>query len=198
LFEGIDCYLSVLRTVTGVVFVTSHAPGAIRDAEFEAWRTANISKLAAARAAQQDFIAESFALDTLCGAVLQVAEKAIAIYSTNIAVPAHLMDFLGPNQRKFCVGRPIRTVPLGLVIHAARNQHTHFNDSKLRELNATVFRLLATEHGYGPSIGGITFVDPAFDLSNPGLLSYASNVTSLINWRTYAEYIADMKTILAT
>ena len=79
LFDGIDSYLGRLREATGVVFVTSEPYGPAQDAEYEAWSIANAEKIAAARDAEQEFIAESFALDTLSGAVLQVADKALEI-----------------------------------------------------------------------------------------------------------------------
>jgi hypothetical protein len=193
LFEGVESYVSVLREVTGVTFVTGTPLGPAQDAEFSAWQVSNAGRLAAARDAERRFVAETFALDTLCGAVLQVAEKALEIYSTNAYVPAHLADAVRSGQAKFCVGRTVREVPLGLVIYAARNQHTHFNDGALREPSATVFEHLARSHGYG---GGDRVVDPAFDLSNPGLLSYASNVTALMEWRNYSRYVADMRAML--
>ena len=193
LFEGVDSYLSVLRQATGVTFVTGTPYGHAQDAEFAAWQAANATRLAAARDAERRFMAESFALDTLCGAILQVAEKALEMYSTNTRIPPHLASTVRQGQVKFCVGRTVRAVPLGLVIYAARNQHTHFNDDALREPSAAVFEHLATSHGYG---GADRVVDPAFDLSNPGLLSFASNVTALIEWRDYGRYIGDMRAML--
>jgi hypothetical protein len=77
LFEGIDSYLEILRIAVNPVFVTSAPSGPVQDAEFEAWQIENVESLVAARQAEQEFIAESFALDTLSGAVLQVAEKAL-------------------------------------------------------------------------------------------------------------------------
>ena len=191
LFTGIDSYLQVLRQATGVVFVSGELDDSKREAEFAAWLIENEQRLAAARVAERDFIAESFALDTLCGSVLQVAEKALELYGTNNVIPTGLPAAVKSQHAKFCVGRPIRTVPLGLVIYAARNQHTHFNDDGLREPSSSVFNLLATQHRFGPGI-----VAPSFDLKNDRLLSYASNVTSLLHWRSYEQYIADMRSML--
>lgn len=193
LFSGIDSYLSVLRKATGVTFVTGEPYGPKQDAEFAAWQIENAERLAAARAAEREFIAESFALDTLCGSILQVADKALELYGSNRAIPPGLPDSLKSHHAKFCVGRTVRTVPLGLVVYAARNQHTHFDEEALREPSASVFHLLATAHGYG---GGQQIIDPAFDLNNQSLLSFASNVTSLIGWRSYEQYATDMRTML--
>jgi hypothetical protein len=193
LFSGVDSYLSILRKVTGVTFVSGEPYGPKQDAEFVAWRLENAERLAAARAAEREFMAESFALDTLCGSILQVADKALELYGSNQTIPSACPATLKPYHAKFCVGRVVRAVPLGLVIYAARNQHTHFDEDALREPSASIFRLLATAHGYGK---GQLIVDPAFDLSNQSLLSYASNVTSLIGWRSYEQYIADMRSML--
>ena len=194
LFSGVDSYISVLRKATGVTFVTDEPYGPKQDAQFAAWQLENAERLAAARAAEREFLAESFALDTLCGSILQVADKALELYgSKNNTIPSGLPATLKPHHAKFCVGRSIRTVPLGLVIYAARNQHTHFNDNALREPSASIFHLLATAHGYGV---GQEILDPAFDLNNPSLVSFASNVTSLIGWRSYEQYSADLRSML--
>jgi hypothetical protein len=192
-FNGINSYLSILDAVTGVVFITSEANGPARDEEFKLWMESNSEQLKSARIAERQFMAEAFALDTLCGAVLQVAEKAIELYSQNTKIPDSLPIPIKQGVAKFCIGRSVRSVPLGLVIYAARNQHTHFNDSELREPSASIFNLLATAHGLG---GGEVVVDPAFDVKNPRLLSLASNVTALIEWRSYANYQADMYNLL--
>lgn len=193
LFSGVDSYLSILRKATSVTFVTSEPYGPKQDAEFAAWQFENAERLAAAKVAEREFIAESFALDTLCGSILQVADKALELYSSSTTIPSGLPTTLKQHHAKFCVGRIVRSVPLGLVVYAARNQHTHFDDASLREPSASVFRLLATAHGYG---GGQQIVDPAFDLNNQRLFSFASNVTSLIGWRSYEQYSSDMRSML--
>lgn len=193
LFEGIDEYLAVLRRATGVTFVTGTPYGPTQDAEFETWREANRERLDAARKAEHEYLAETFAVDTLCGAILQVAGKALEMYGRNTTLPDALPPAVKTSHAKYCVGRIVRTLPLGLVVFAARNQHTHFNDEALREPSLSVFQRLATAHGYG---GGEPFSDPAFDLSNPSLVSYAGNVTSLIGWRSFEEYDQDMRAML--
>jgi hypothetical protein len=193
LFAGVESYMTILRKVTGVTFVTGEPYGSKQDAAFAEWQQANARQLAVARAAEREFVAESFALSTLCGAILQVADKAIELYGSNGKLPGGLPATLGAKHAKFCVGRTVRTLPLGLVIYAARNQHIHFNDEALREPSASIFRILATAHGYGSDE---EIVDPAFALDNQSLLSFASNVTSLIGWRSYEKYASDMRIML--
>ncbi len=195
LFGGINDYISILRTAVGVTFVTSEHYGPKQDAEYAAWKAKNTKRLLAAREAEQRYLAESFALNTLCGSVLQVAAKAIEIYGQSNPIPDTFEGIVKSKLSKFCIGRDVRTVPLGLIIYSARNQHTHFNDDKLREPSAAVFKRLATEHGFG---GQQQFSDPAFDVDNPRLMSLASNVIALIEWRSYESYIGDMRALLQT
>lgn len=193
LFDGVDEYLAVLRRATSPVFISGLPYGPEQDAQFLAWQAANREQLEAAREAQREYLAETFALDTLCGAVLQVAGKALEMYGQGVALPVGLPPEVTTSYARFCVGRTIRTLPLGLVVYAARNQHTHFNDEALREPSRSVFNRLATAHGYSK---GETFLDPAFDLSNPRLVSFASNVTALVGWHSYERYIDDMQGML--
>ena len=78
------------------------------------------------------------------------------------------------------------------VVYAARNQHMHFNEEQLREPSLNVFELLATEHEYKSTV---PFRDSPFDLENPGLVSFAANVTALLGWRDYERYVEDMRVL---
>jgi hypothetical protein len=77
LFSGVQSYLALLKKVTGVTFISDEPHGPKQDLEFAVWQQANAEPLKEARAAEREFLAESFALDTLCGSILQVAEKAL-------------------------------------------------------------------------------------------------------------------------
>jgi hypothetical protein len=193
LFEAIDSYTAVLTRAPQAVFVTSYVEGEEPYQLYEKWAKDNEVIIGESKRAQEEFLAEGFALATMCGAVLQVASKAIECFSANTSVPAAWSGAIGNTQSAvpFCIGKEIRTVPLGLVIYAARNQHTHFDDPKPHRVNSAVFEALALNHGYGGS-----FKDPAFDLSNPRITSLSSNVTALIKWRSYESYASDMKALL--
>lgn len=82
-------------------------------------------------------------------------------------------------------------MPLGLVIYAGRNQYNHAEDNVLLEPSATVFEWLTTHHTYGNGVR-----DPAFDLGGRLVWNYAANITSLIGWRAYESYEADMREML--
>jgi hypothetical protein len=193
LLDGIDTYLQVLRDSPAPVFITSTPIGPAFDAQFEVWLLKNKAKNDAAAEARRQFMAESFALDTLCGALLQVGQKALERYSANEAVIPSLAAVVKPSQARYCVGRLVRGVPLGLVVYAGRNQHAHFNEGALREPSATVFERLATAHEHAAATASR---DPAFDLQRPGVTSYAANVTALLGWRDYEAYCADLRAML--
>lgn len=195
LFEGIDSYSEILRHHPTSVFITSYTDDADFNAQYEAWAKEHNHVIAASLEAQKEYIAESFAQTTLCGAVLQVAAKALECYSKNTVIPDGWSSVIKPVSKAvpFCVGRFIRDVPLGLVVYAARNQHTHFEDADLREPNLSVFECLATNHGIQSSQ---PFRDSAFDLQNTGLVSFASNCSALIGWRSYEAYEKDIRTLL--
>ena len=176
LFDGIDAYFEVLRN--------EHVQLAAENPE----------KLQAAFEAQRSFVAEYFALAALCGAVLQIAAKAIECYSKVDGVPEDCQDsFSGPKIRLFCIGRRVHDVPIGLVIYAGRNQATHFNEKKLYGLNETIFQRLSDRN---PSILDKGQRDPSFDLLNPNLTIFADNITTLLGWRSFHEYNADMRALL--
>lgn len=77
LFEGIASYTDVLRAVRGTTFVSGQLDREKFDAEYQAWAKRHKRRLEKSFAAQREFSEQSFAMATLCGAVLQVAAKAI-------------------------------------------------------------------------------------------------------------------------
>ena len=196
LFEGIDSYFAPLRRSQSLAFESSTADDEQRQVEREAWLRKNKNAITASFVNQREFVAENFAQAVLCGAVLQVAAKAIEIYSVNARVSSEWKSVIGNNNINavsFCYGRPIRGIPLGLIIYAGRNQHAHFKDKKLHEPSNTVFERLAARNSSGSEMANR---DPAFDLTNDRLISYASNITSLIGWDTYGAYNQDIRKLL--
>ena len=82
---------------------------------------------------------------------------------------------------------------LGLIILAGRNQHMHFGDEPLRDPNVSIFARLAS---FGSMGGDETVHDPAFDLENKNLVSFAHNITALIGWRSFGNYQRDLRELL--
>jgi hypothetical protein len=196
LFEGIDAYLAIILKHS-TTFVTSYTSDEDFQQQYDAWCAANQSKLQAALEAQKQYLGESFAQATLCGAILQLAAKAIECYSKNDQIAQDWVALIKPGSKPapFCIGRSVRGVPLGLVIYAGRNQHTHFEDQSLREPNVEVFRRLSLNHGYGKA-SSEPVVDPAFHLGTQSITSFANNVTALIGWRSLEAYESDMRKLL--
>lgn len=191
LFKGIDTYVALLRGHSDAVFVTSYTNYADLQLQFDAWAEKNQEALARQRAAVTRYSDEVFAQAALCGSVLQIAAKGLSIYSDNATVPKEWKSVVSKSMARYCIGRSLRGVPLGLVIYAARNQHTHYEDDELREPGPAVFESLAVNHGYSSAER-----DPSFDLNNKAIDSFANNVTGLMGWRSYEAYLADMELLI--
>lgn len=201
LFDGIQSYISELRTAKPQVFIAGHLDPDRLEVEYAEWERQNRTAISAYREAEHKYFSQVFANAVLCGAVLQIAAKAIELYSRNSAVPEDIIPFITIERRgekkinerlyRFCIGRRVRDVPVGLIIYAARNQHTHFEEHKLKEqVNFLVFESLAYY------VEGMNGKDPCFDLSNDRLVSYAHNITALFGWHSYDSYVADLRAML--
>ncbi|WP_454727920.1 MULTISPECIES: hypothetical protein [Cupriavidus] len=194
LFTGIKGYMKLIRKP--LVYVGSDpAPDG---PAFLAWQDLNREQIQEMFAKHREFFAETFALSTLCGAVLQVAAKAIEVYSASTIIPERVSDYVKATSKSalpFCIGRTIKDVPLGLIVLAGRNQHTHYNETKLNAVNQGVFRQISL---FEVTDIGHELRDPAFDLRNPKLVSFAANITALLGWRSYDQYIVDMRALPLT
>lgn len=158
------------------------------------WRYENAGLIAEAIAAQRSYSSERFALAMICGALLQIADKALKMHSKNTIVSVDWNDCVGAKYARYCVGRQIRSVPIGLIVYAARNQATHFEEPMLREPSAEVFNRLARNHG----VQGYDDVkDPSFDLGQHKNESLAAGIVSLLEWSSYDSYLLDMQEMLS-
>lgn len=150
--------------------------------------------------AREERLASLFSMHVISGSILQIACKGIELYSNNSQFDdsfLYLHDNCKQNtidkSKKFAIGRTIRRVPLGMIIYAGRNQYNHFEEKNgLRDLNRNIFKALATNHDYGD------YLDPAFDLENESIISYSSNILSLMGWDSYQKYITDVKSLLSS
>ena len=194
LFEGIASYTEILKPIQGTTYISGQLDPVLFQAEYEAWAKKNAKKLAASAAAQREYSQQSFAMATLCGSVLQVAAKAIECYSKNTTVSAGAQSIIGKSKPAvpFCIGREIRGIPIGLIIYAGRNQHIHYNEKSLSQVNEAVFAHLAVVPKHS------NLKDPAMDLANPLLYSHAGNVTFILGWRSYESYASDLHSLLET
>jgi hypothetical protein len=198
LFDGIADYSEIVQRSIPPVYSGSGLldDDAVR-AVYEAWRRRNLDAIEASLAAQREYSAEWYAMAAICGALFEVAVQGIRQCNRLSPIPPAFRDVMKPSHAAapFCTGRSVRGVPLGLVIYAGRNQHAHHEDAGFRPVPTRVFELLAFKHGI-PGAAGIP--DPAFDLQARRLTTYAHNITSLIEWRSYERYEADMRSLLST
>lgn len=195
LFAAIDAYRAVLNEIRAPIFISSTLDDQERERELQAWLARHADAFQASREAERRYFDESFALATICGAVLQVADKAFECFSTRTEIPPDWQGILTEHSARYCVGRVVRKVPLGLIVLAGRNQHMHFHDANPHKLGVAVFDRLAIYHGHNtdPEIR-----DPAFDLRNDRLVSYAHNVAAILEWDGYEAYETDLRQALAS
>lgn len=195
LLDGIGAYVALLKQDPLPIFSgTFTDENVARDARCN-WSTMEGEQIRRSLKSQREFFAESFALSTLSGCLLQVAAKGIELFSCNTDVPEDLRPAIKSSKTavRFCIGRSVRAVPIGLIIYAGRNQFAHLEERELREPNATIFDWLSWNHG-GMVDGHIK--DPAFNLQNEQVANFAGNITSLLGWRDYDAYVTDMKGLL--
>jgi hypothetical protein len=199
ILDGIDSYIQILRDSKLPIYIGNARDTLNQRPAYQNWVAANQAEIQLSLKAQKEFSAESFALATLCGSLLQIAAMGIQCFSENEEIPENLPEslysLLKPKSKitKFCIGRRIRSVPIGLAIYAGRNQFNHMDDDELREPNVTIFNLLAQNYA------GTTeqfSKDPAFDLKNGILTNFASNITGLLKWRDYESYYSDMYSLI--
>jgi hypothetical protein len=115
-------------------------------------------------------------------------------FGNNQVIPPELHNIfkIPPKKLKFCVGRKVRNLPIGLIIYAARNQYNHLDEKELTEqINKRVFQLLSSYET------GDKYTDPAFDINNPDLTIYSHNIVGLLGWITYENYLCDMRCMLS-
>lgn len=196
LFDAADTYQQVLRDTPLPVTVSDVSENdAVESRNLSRWFEKNREAIEKRREAERKYFAESFALGVLCGSILQVAAMGIQLFSGNTTVPTRYQDIIKPGSKdaRFCIGRSVRSVPLGLVILAGRNQYNHINAEKLREPNLRIFDDLSLNW---PGSTGDGRKDPAFDLKNDRLINYASNIVALMGWNNYVAYRTDMEALL--
>lgn len=134
-----------------------------------------------------------FAEGTFAGSILQVATVGIRFFSRNQSIPESCTEIVPAKTKKaipFCVGRELYGLPIGLIIYAARNQYSHW-DEELYEVTKNVFAALSRAFDRN------MLYDLAFDVGNPSITVYANEVLlCALRWTTYGDYEAEMRTLL--
>lgn len=199
IFEGVDTYFEILQNSRPPIYVGDAGDTLNQKPDYKNWVVANRNAIQSSLKTQREFSVESFALATLYGSLLQIAWMGIQWFSKTQEIPEALPEALYPLMQsrkeliKFCIGRKVRRVPIGLLIYAGRNQYNHMDDKKLSDLNTTIFNLLAL--GY-EDVMEQSPKDPAFDLESVILINFSSNITTLLEWRNYKSYYTDMYSLI--
>lgn len=142
-----------------------------------------------------NFSSNDIAREVIAGSILQIAYVAIAKYGSPPAKSPNVITFESQINRlikahpkatrwkkktafelpvKFCIGRDLDHLPLGMVVYAGRNQYNHFYEGgRLNVENEIVFNHLHQLHP-DPTTG------ISFDLRPNQLFSYS--VLAALGW----------------
>lgn len=193
LFEGLAYYRNFVKEMPHPIFISDipFDDEEAWDKAFAQWHAENKEVIELSHKMSRQYFGLAFSYATICGSVLQIASMGIAKFSENDKVPLSCREFIKSKQRaiRYCVGREIRGLPIGIVIHAARNQYNHWDEPEPYPITKAVFEALALGHGHGD------YRDPAFDLENPNLDIYSHNVLSLMQWNSYEDYHRDIQAL---
>jgi hypothetical protein len=142
-----------------------------------------------------EFASETFAIATLSGAILQFAYMAIELDSKNTESFAKYIDLIPNNHKvaKFCIGRVINEVPLGLIVYTGRNQAHHYDDKSYNRITEQVFHDLA--NWYSPTFGK-HYINDYYDLSNLRMVIFTTNIIWKLNWQNYHSYEKELIELL--
>jgi hypothetical protein len=142
-----------------------------------------------------------FTVAVFSGTILQLADIGVHMCSTNSAMPDSCRALeITDNMAKHCVGREVHGIPIGTIIHAARNQFAHWSDEDESELagfrrfTKTIFDRLFEAHEADP------LMDMTYELGNRWYggtpIRSSDIVLNVLGWRTYESYAADMMQLI--
>ena len=190
IFEGLAYYRGVLDKDPRPTFVGKVDPER-RDEQLAEWYEQNQEEIRQSLAAQREYLGNTFSQATLAGALLQIAYMGISMFSTNERVPENWQSSInnGSKPARFCIGRCVKGVEVGLLIFAGRNQYNHWDEGELRNPSKAIFDRLANHSS--------AYIDPAFDLSNEVLDTYSHNIVSVIGWVNYDDYLNDLTLLVS-
>jgi hypothetical protein len=139
-----------------------------------------------------DAMSLDIAKSTLSGAIIQVAYSGISQHSTETKIPKELHIATDRRKAKFCIGRDVHGLPLGLVIYAARIQYNHWEEGMPKNQTAKyVFTHLASVRMNDP------WHDLVYELDWPVTRPVTHHILELeLQWHKYEDYLSDMKQML--
>ncbi len=191
LFSALAFYKNLSRQAVGPTFVGWYADEEDRDAQLQRWLVEKKPEIERAREKSREYFGIYESQNVISGGILQVAFMGIQLFSPNSGIPKSCAKFVKPDTKavKFCIGREVLGLPLGLVIYAGRNQHYHADEEKLHPINLAVFDHLANYESKGK------YQNPAF-VPSKDFSSLANNVLFILAWRDYEAYVRDMQELL--
>ena len=195
LFDSIDFYNQILKSVRNPVFITDISfinEKEKWEKEYNYWHDQNTHNFERRREAINEYRGYVISKGVLAGSIFQIATTAIELFSKNEEIPKSVSDVVKKDSKavKFCIGREVESIPIGLILLAGRNQYSHWTDEKPRKQTIDIFKKIARRYG--------DFDDPAFDLSNNEIYTYSHNIISLIDWHSYEQFSRDLTEMLST
>ena len=148
LFEGLNYYHKHLQSVEIPVFTTNYNND---EAEFQRkqkkWLKQNRSRLKTYDKNVKKYFGFAISKAVLSGAILQIAFTGMKLHARKCKkIPAPCKAIFKGKEaseaKNFCIGRLIYGIPIGLIIYAGRNQYSHMEDKKYKEITARVFNHL--------------------------------------------------------
>lgn len=188
MFENLNFYLDLLSKIDHPIFISNRSNKKENDEELNKWIKQNRDKILVSLEKGKEYFGYSISKSTICGSILQIAFMGILQFSTNTTVPNKWKAILkeGNKAVRFCIGRKVREVPIGLIIYAGRNQYNHMDEKKYYKTTTCVFNSLSNINLKND------IKDPAFDLDQPKITNYSSNILAILGWNNYENYVIDM------
>ena len=132
---------------------------------------------------------------TICGAIVHMAYSGIRQYSKSGTIPRACTDLEIPaedNSAKFYIGRKIHGIPMGLIVYAAQQQFSNWEEGTPSNQTAkSVFEHLRSVRKKD------IWQDLIYELDWPAKRPVSHHVLlQELNWHAYEDYLADMQQAL--
>ncbi len=138
------------------------------------------------------YFALEFSRATLAGSILQIAYVAIKKFSSIKEINPQYRSFgVKDSHKKFCIGREVDGIPIGLLIYAGRTQYIHWESLENETVNK-IFQHLYEIHAHDNSF------DMIYDLNYPEPRPVSHYFIRLeLQWKTTDDYLNDMNNIFS-
>ncbi|MFS0755125.1 hypothetical protein ABC383_10565 [Noviherbaspirillum sp. 1P10PC] len=196
LAENETCKTKVRLIQENIMVNSALSESLVSSKSFIDWWVKNKNEKDVTFEAHKRYSLEAFASSLLAGTVLQIAARAIELYSENTTVPNEWGKIVRRSFPipKFFIGRTVHTVPVGLVIYSGRDQYLKTYSGRVIEaINQEVFARLAN---FSRRLEFQNFVERSSGFYSMHAEYLASNVLDILCWNSYDQYIEDMQQAL--